>query len=214
MGARHGALLLSLLQQRTFATGRVPSPLGPAPREGLRRQLAPQAPPPASSTHVRRPPESVPRKNLRLPLVAAAATARRCSSRFRMGRQKAWGRRPPTNSALRLSRMCCGVMEAATLGGAAATNSAASAVVMCSMTTLSSGTCAAGGAGGVGSRHTRRYDSDGKLRVTLWGAGMSIQGSTRALGQDEAKRARDDRQGRGQELLSILGCSGHERPRR
>lgn len=85
-------------------------------------------------------PESVPRKNLLLPLVAAPATACRCSSRFRMGRQKAWGRRPPTKSALRLSSMCCGVTVAATVGGAAATNSAASRVVMCSMTTRSSGT--------------------------------------------------------------------------
>lgn len=38
---------------------------------------------------------SVPRKKRGLPPVAAAAIACRCSSRFRMGRQKACGRSPP-----------------------------------------------------------------------------------------------------------------------
>ena len=40
----------------------------------------------------------MPRKNLRLPLVAASSTARRCFSRFRMGRQKEWGCRPPCHT--------------------------------------------------------------------------------------------------------------------
>ena len=38
---------------------------------------------------------SVPRKNLGLPLTAAANTACRCVSRFSTGRQNACGRRPP-----------------------------------------------------------------------------------------------------------------------
>lgn len=76
---------------------RLPAPL-------CRPQVAQPGSLPAPSKHS---PESVPKKNLLLPLVAAAATACRCSSRFRMGRQKACGRRPPTKSALRLSRMCC-----------------------------------------------------------------------------------------------------------
>lgn len=43
---------------------------------------------------------------------------------------------------LRLSRMCCGVMLAASRpAGPDRTNSTASAVVMCSMTTLRFGTC-------------------------------------------------------------------------
>ena len=41
---------------------------------------------------------SVPRKNLRLPPVAACSTARRCFSLFRMGRQKEWGCRPPCHT--------------------------------------------------------------------------------------------------------------------
>ncbi len=47
---------------------------------------------------------SVPRKKRGWPLVAAAATARRCSSRFRMGRQNACGRSPPCDR--RSSRDC------------------------------------------------------------------------------------------------------------
>ena len=42
---------------------------------------------------------SVPRKNLGQLLVAAANTACRCSSRFKIGKQKAWGRRPPCQAA-------------------------------------------------------------------------------------------------------------------
>ena len=40
---------------------------------------------------------SVPKKNLGLPLVAAASTACLCSSRLRMGKQNECGRRPPCN---------------------------------------------------------------------------------------------------------------------
>lgn len=42
---------------------------------------------------------SVPRKNRALPLVAAASTAARCSSRFSIGRQNACGRRPPCHTS-------------------------------------------------------------------------------------------------------------------
>lgn len=43
---------------------------------------------------------SVPRKNLVQVLVAAASTACRCSSLFRIGKQKAWGRRPPCHISM------------------------------------------------------------------------------------------------------------------
>ena len=56
---------------------------------------------------------SVPRKNLGQLLVAAAITACRCSSLFRIGKQKAWGRRPPCGAACKLVSFGCSLCRCA-----------------------------------------------------------------------------------------------------
>mmetsp|Transcript_1005 Transcript_1005/g.3061 ORF Transcript_1005/g.3061 Transcript_1005/m.3061 type:complete len:204 (-) Transcript_1005:366-977(-) len=77
--------------------------------------------------------------------MAASATASRCTSRFKIGRQNACGRSPPTNSEFLFHRMCWGVIDAATFLGAAATNAAACLVVICSMTTRRPGSASSSG---------------------------------------------------------------------